>query len=69
MQSDSAPNLTFAVRGDLPATMREKLKAVLLASARDADSASYFKLTGFRGFEPTGAGDLSGLAALKPVAD
>ena len=69
MQSDSAPNLTFAVRGDLPVAIREKLKAALLAAARDADAASYFKLTGFPGFEPAGAGDLNGLAALKPVAD
>ena len=69
MQSDSAPNLTFAVRRDLPTALREKLKAALLAAARDADAAGYFKLTGFPGFEPASAGDLDGRAALKPIAD
>lgn len=67
-QSDSAPNLTFAVRNNLPAPLKAKLIKALMAASRDPDAASYFKITGFPGFEPASLKDLSGLAVLRPGA-
>ena len=57
LTSDSAPHLTFSVRGDLPAELKAKVTQALLAAHKDAGAQSYFKKAGYPNFEATSIND------------
>ncbi|MEW6131856.1 MAG: PhnD/SsuA/transferrin family substrate-binding protein [Pseudomonadota bacterium] len=65
LQSSGAPHLTFAVRGDLPAETKKRLKDALLNAHKDAGMANgYFKRTGFPNFEAASLADYEGVKKL-----
>ena len=65
LQSSGAPHLTFAVRGDLPAESKAKLREALLAAHKDSTMAKgYFKRTGFPNFEAASLQDFDGVKKL-----
>ncbi len=65
LQSPGAPHLTFAVRGDLPAETKAKLRDALLTAHKDAGMANgYLKRTGFPGFEAASLADYESVKKL-----
>lgn len=65
LQSSGAPHLTFAVRGDLPAETKAKVREALLAAHKDPGMAKgYFKRTGFPNFEAASLQDYEGVKKL-----
>lgn len=65
LQSAGAPHLTFAVRGDLPADTKARLRDALLAAHKDAGMAGgYFKRTGFPNFEAASMQDYESVRKL-----
>lgn len=52
MQSQGAPHLTFAVRGDYPAAFKEKITQALLNAYKDESAMQSFRGAGFPNFEP-----------------
>lgn len=64
MQSKGAPHLTFAVRSDLPAELKQAVTAALVKAHQDKQAQAYFKITGFVGFEPASLDDYKELVTL-----
>lgn len=65
VQSSGAPHLTFAVRGDLPAETKNRLKDALLAAHKDPSMVNgYFKRTGFPNFEAASLADYESVKKL-----
>lgn len=65
LQSSGAPHLTFAVRGDLPAETKAKVRDALLAAHKDAGMANgYLKRTGFPNFEAANLQDYESVKKL-----
>lgn len=52
MQSQGAPHLTFAVRGDYPAALKQKITQALLNAYKDPNAIQSFRAAGFPNFEP-----------------
>ena len=52
MQSQGAPHLTFAVRGDYPAEFKQKITDALLNAYKDPAAMQSFRGAGFPNFEP-----------------
>lgn len=52
MQSQGAPHLTFAVRGDYPLAFKQKITAALLNADKDAKAMQSFRGAGIPKFEP-----------------
>lgn len=52
MQSEGAPHLTFAVRGDFPAAFKQKITQALLSADKDPNAMQSFRGAGFPNFEP-----------------
>ncbi len=57
LASDSAPHLTFSVRGDLPPELKARVTQAMLSAHKDAGAQSYFKNSGFQNFEATSIKD------------
>ncbi|MDR3390127.1 MAG: PhnD/SsuA/transferrin family substrate-binding protein [Sulfuriferula sp.] len=51
MQSQGAPHLTFAVRGDFPAALKERITQALLNADKDPNAMQSFRGAGFPNFE------------------
>ena len=51
LQGKGMPHLTFAVRNDLPESMKTTLTQALLKAHHDSDAQTYFKYSGFPNFE------------------
>lgn len=65
LQSSGAPHLTFAVRGDLPAETKARVREALLAAHKDPGMKNgYFKRTGFPNFEAASLQDYEGVKKL-----
>jgi ABC-type phosphate/phosphonate transport system substrate-binding protein len=65
LQSSGTPHLTFAVRGDLPAETKAKVRDALLVAHKDASMANgYFRRTGIPNFEAASLGDYEGVKKL-----
>lgn len=64
LATDSAPHLTFSVRGDLSPELKAKVTEALLAAHKDPDAQSYFKNSGFPNFEATSLKDYQKVLAL-----
>lgn len=65
LQSSGAPHLTFAVRSDLPAETKARVKEALLTANKDAGmTKGYLKRTGFPGFEAASLQDYAGVKQL-----
>jgi phosphonate transport system substrate-binding protein len=52
LQGKGVPHLTFAVRGDMPDSMKKEVTTALLRAHQDPDMADFFKFSGFQNFEP-----------------
>jgi ABC-type phosphate/phosphonate transport system substrate-binding protein len=61
MQGNGVPHLTFAVRGDLPASFKDAVTQALLTANQDHDAQEYFKYSSFPGFEPAKVEDFAAL--------
>jgi ABC-type phosphate/phosphonate transport system substrate-binding protein len=61
MQGKGVPHLTFAVRSDLPASLKEALASALFKASQDSEAQEYFKYSSFPGFEPAKLEDYAGL--------
>jgi ABC-type phosphate/phosphonate transport system substrate-binding protein len=65
LQSPGAPHLTFAVRGDLPAETKNRVRDALLTAHKDPGMANgYLKRTGFPNFEAANLADYEGVKKL-----
>lgn len=65
LQSTGAPHLTFAVRSDLPADTKARLRDALLAAHKDSGMANgYLKRTGFPNFEAASMADYESVKKL-----
>ena len=51
LQGKGMPHLTFAVRNDLPDSMKTSISQALLKAHQDSEAQSYFKYSGFPSFE------------------
>jgi len=60
-QGPGAPNLTFAVRGDLPENEKRAILQALLNAPKDPEASMYFRKAGFPGVEPASMKDYSEL--------
>jgi len=57
LQGKGVPHLTFAVRGDLPAAIKQEVTQALLKAQTDKDAQDFFKFTSFTNFEPAKLSD------------
>lgn len=62
VQGKGVPHLTFAVRGDLPESLKEAVSQALLKASRDSEAQAYFRYSSFPGFEPARLQDYAELA-------
>ncbi|MBK6630578.1 MAG: PhnD/SsuA/transferrin family substrate-binding protein [Betaproteobacteria bacterium] len=56
------PHLTFAVRGDLPESVRRAITEALLKAHQDKEAQEFLRFSNFPGFEPAKLADFDGLA-------
>ena len=63
LQGKGVPHLTFAVRGDLPAAVKQAVTQAFLKahSEKDKDIQDYFKFSSFTNFEPAKVSDYDDL--------
>ena len=64
LATDSAPHLTFSVRGDLSAELKAKVTEALLGAHKDPAVQGYFKNSGFPNFEATSLKDYQKVLSL-----
>jgi ABC-type phosphate/phosphonate transport system substrate-binding protein len=56
------PHLTFAVRGDLPESVRRTITEAILKSNQDKEAQEFLRFSNFPGFEPAKLSDYDDLA-------
>lgn len=57
LQGKGVPHLTFAVRGDLPAAVKQEVTQALLKAQTDKDAQDFFRFSSFTNFEPAKLSD------------
>ena len=56
------PHLSFAVRGDLPESVRRAIAEALLKATQDKEAQEFLRFSNFPGFEPARLADYEELA-------